>query len=846
MESTFFSEEDVPRLPVPSLEATFHQISVALKPLLTTEEYEELLHESAVFMENDTILRIQAHLEAAAKDPSVTCYLNVVNGASYPGIYGDLRGDILPRNPYLVLEEDPYAMTINPPNQAQRMASLVNSSLKFIVTMRNGTLKPDVTPKAGKPLTMNCYKNLFGTTRIPAPFHLVTIKKHDDFNDSRHVVFICNNQFYTLEVLTKCLNRDAPSKHDLWFSDTELASIVQAIIDDATAIDRVSSVSNGIGSITTQTYGIWGNARLELEKSSSDALSKVDNALFVAVLDTTISPVTDQEKTKAISYGTSILKQGTNIQVGSCALRWYDKLQLIVTANAVAGIVWESTSMDSTAILRFISDIYTDLILKLARNINGAESTLFDKNIKFSSQKENPEKPTVLLLYFEKTPELSTLVHLSETRLADLLNQHEYKTLTMKLDTALLSKINIQTDSFLQVGFQIAYYALYGKLANTLEPITTRKFRDARTELIAVQNDAIANLVKLYITSDDNTKKWDAFKTCCNIHTAQYRDAMAGKGFERHLNALYQVCTRPNAIENLNRINKNTSLPQIPSMCQLFQRETPFLSGIFFDKLTNAELLISNCGNPALRLFGIPPAIDQGFGIGYIIHNDEVVVTVSSKYRQTERFLDTFKSFMTEIKRIVSGESDLVMVLTESENRKQELKNIRIQKELSKVNLTSSLTRHPIDITLEPPELDPYLATRNPEDLPDEDYKYLGGYGYFDMGQVTIRGDQISHAELSMNSHLHLTSSFTSSSNSKHLSHSNLQGIFKRQGQTNDMKERYSLSEKIRERLFANMNSSSSSLSDSEKTSDENSGKLDFYLGKNKKRRGTSGGELEL
>ena len=60
-----------------------------------------------------------------------------------------------------------YSKTINPPNQAQRAANLVNSSLKFAITLRNETLKPDVTPKNGNALTMKCYMDLFGTTREP-------------------------------------------------------------------------------------------------------------------------------------------------------------------------------------------------------------------------------------------------------------------------------------------------------------------------------------------------------------------------------------------------------------------------------------------------------------------------------------------------------------------------------------------------------------------------------------------------------------------------------------------------------------------------------------------------------
>ena len=104
-------------------------------------------------------------------------------------------------------------------------------------------------------------------------------------------------------------------------------------------------------------------------------------------------------------------------------------------------------------------------------------------------------KPEPKLLEFNKTKALQHVIHLSETRLADLLDQHEYMTHTIKLDSYLTTKFNLSVDSIMQVCFQIAYYSLYGRIVNTLEPITTRKFRDARTELVAVQNQSLANLV---------------------------------------------------------------------------------------------------------------------------------------------------------------------------------------------------------------------------------------------------------------------------------------------------------------------------------------------------------------
>lgn len=824
--SLFEHEEDLPRLPVPLLTQSTHLILAALKPLLSAEEYSEILNEASQLITNKTVLLIQRHLEAAAANPDVTCYLNAVNGESYPGIYGDLNGDILPRNPFLVLEEDPYAQTINPPNQAQRTASLVNSALKFIVSLRNQTLKPDVTPKLGTPLTMKCYMNLFGTTRVPdelQEYHHLTIAKYKHFNDSRHVLFICNNQYYTLEVLTPCEDVNQNPKHQIWFNDAELAPIVQEIIDRSSLVDLITAVNNGIGAITTQTYGYWKQARVELKKTSPEYLETVDNALFVVALDTSSAPKTDQEKTQVISHGTSRLFKGTNIQIGSCTSRWYDKLQMVVTSNAVAGVVWESSLMDSTAILRFISDIYTDSILKLARNINGAENTLFDESVQFVSGKDSDVKPTARELSFKMTPELQHLIHLSETRLADLLNQHEYRSLTMKVDSHVLLKSGLLADSFLQVGFQVAHYALYGRVANTLEPITTRKFRDARTDLVAVQNEAINNLAKLFITSADNEKKWQAFRACAVDHTKNYRSAMLGQGFERHIGAMLQVLRKPSAVDSLNKLNKDVKgLEPIPPVEVMADEYIPFLSNESIERLTAAELLISNCGNPALHLFGISPAIDQGFGIGYIIHKDKVVVTVSSKFRQTERFLSTFRSVVKEMKNIVRQVADLWEEMADSETRKYELKRLRIEKELKNVNKDLYLTRHPIDLRLdstalfklpESPkrEITPTLAqehSSNSDDNKDDEFNYLGGYGYFDVGEVDIRRDELVRDESFRSTN---TSSLTSRTGSRVHSSGNLHQMGKQLGflqpqmmhlpQQPDIKQKMSLNDQIRDRL---------------------------------------------
>lgn len=758
---TFEFEDKLPKLPVPLLMATTQQLLTALKPLLSPEEFDLLIGESTEFINNELINLIQKHLVALQENENVACYLDVVHNNVTPAIYGESRGDVLPRNPYLILEEDPYSKTINPPNQAQRAANLINSSLKFIVSLRNRTLKPDLTPKNGNPLTMACYQNLFGTTRIPdlSEEHStnVAIKKYSHINDSRHILIICNNQYYTLEVLTEFTEEayaETKTKHRIWFNDLELSILLQIIIDEANRVDHVTSINNAIGSITTQSLKHWKLARLELESSNAEAMKIIDDALFVVVLDSN-SPKDDQERTEVISHGSSVLKD--NVQIGTCTSRWYDKLQLIITANSVAGVIWESMIMDSTAILRFISDIYTDSVLKLAKNINGSEYTLFDSNVTFVSS--TATKPDTNKLTFNKTGEVQNFIHLSETRLGDIINQHEYKTLNIKLDSALVKSFNLSVDSILQVAFQITNYSLYGRMINSLEPITTRKFKNARTELVSIQNDYVANLVKLYITSASSLEKFEAFTKCCQDHVTQYRAAMNGKGFERHLMSIIHIIKRPSIAKRINEINSH--LPPIPDLTK-HKMFVPLLLDPSIEKLQNPELLISNCGNPALLMFGITPAVDQGFGIGYIIHRDKVVITICSKHRQTERFLDTFHRIMHDLKANLKRKSNLLLTISDSEQRSMELKKLRIEQELQNVETDDVAKRHPIPLTIsgeaipiETIKLESLPSMKSEsevftqeseedEELKNEEFELMGGYGYFAYGELDIRSDEIS------------------------------------------------------------------------------------------------------
>lgn len=99
-----------------------------------------------------------------------------------------------------------------------------------------------------------------------------------------------------------------------------------------------------------------------------------------------------------------------------------------------------------------------------------------------------------------------------------------------------------------------------------------------------------------------------------------------------------------------------------------------------FATLNHTVISTSNCGNPALRLFGFGPVAPgksrwqsspppppkhsdaprlslprtlDGFGIGYIIKDDAISVCASSKHLQTSRFLETLSGYLDEIRGLI-------------------------------------------------------------------------------------------------------------------------------------------------------------------------------------------------
>lgn len=201
-------------------------------------------------------------------------------------------------------------------------------------------LQPDTLRST--PLDMDQYRRLFGTARIPTDHGC----KMEAASDSKHIVVLRRGQFYWFDVMDE---QNFPL-----LTEREILRNLQAIVADADKLPTSEVARNAVGVLTTENRKVWSGLRSTLSRDRRNAacLRVVDHALFVVCLDDVV-PDSLAELCGNFLCGTYRLVGG--VQVGTCTNRWYDKLQIIVTADGAAGINFEHTGVDGHTVLRYAS-----------------------------------------------------------------------------------------------------------------------------------------------------------------------------------------------------------------------------------------------------------------------------------------------------------------------------------------------------------------------------------------------------------------------------------------------------------------------------------------------------------
>lgn len=668
------AQANLPKLPVPELEETCRRYLAALQELQDEDEHEATKKAVDDFLHGDGP-RIQAKLKewAASQDSYIEEFW-------YESYLSHSDPVVLALNPFFVLEDDP---TPSRGTQLPRAASLIVSSLGFVHDLREGLLSPDTV--RGKALDMDQYTRLFGTARVPTNRGC----RMDVDEGSRHIVVIRRGQFYHFDVLDSA-NRPV-------LTEREILRNLEAICSDAETVPLNEVASSSMGVLTTENRKVWNRLRNVLisDEANRECLQVVDDALFVVCLDD-VAPDNVAELCSNFLCGTYQLNGG--VQVGTCTNRWYDKLQIIVCANGTAGINFEHTGVDGHTVLRFAADVFTEGLMLMARSINPAAPTLFHAKLSPHAKSYKPSKgakkediihgpkehidTTPKKLEWHLVPELRAGIRFAERRISDLICQNDCQELEFKgYGKDFITRHGFSPDAFVQMAFQAAYYGLYGRTECTYEPAMTKAFLHGRTEAIRTVQPTSVTFTKTFFSESSIEQKIDTLRKACAAHVKLTRECSAGYGQDRHLYALYCLLQRE-INESSRSPSPSTQSPKINGKTKITAGGEGYTNGdttanannevnveptasghatalpaIFTDHgwsiLNTSIISTSNCGNPALRLFGFGPVAADGYGIGYIIKDDGISICASSKHLQTRRFLDTMKQYLLDVQRMI-------------------------------------------------------------------------------------------------------------------------------------------------------------------------------------------------
>lgn len=683
--NTYDAQGSLQRLPIPSLDETMNKFLASVVALQNSEDQAETERTVEDFRNGDGPKLQQMLVDYEAEGARTGTFGSYVEEFWNDAYLVPDSSVVLNLNPYFILEKGPDRRIAR--DQLQRAASLCFASLKMASMLKHETLPGDKIK--GRPLCMDQFKVLFGTTRVPGGGK--GGKDHvNHYPNSNHVVVLIKNHVYYFQALWPHDGSVAVDQHDIKDILEAIQKHVEYISsnkkgtkDGKKASSNYGAGTNGshevkvngksvtysscneaLGVLTSLPRREWAAARKMIEEGGNSknktGLEIIDSALFVLVLDDHV-PKDIASAAKNMLHGSHNLVMGENntlIQAGSCCNRWYDKLQLIVMANGKAGVNFEHSAIDGHTALRYVSDIFAENVVQFAQSItaliygkgwipdnmqatiNRASTSMADSCNRVAP--DGQEHPVLDVfpkkLEFDLPPKVKELIRYAEANLADQINSSDTEVLEFTgYGKTLIVKNKMSPDSFVQMCMMLAYYSLYGKFVCSYEPVLTKAFLHGRTEAMRGATPQAKKMCETWCNSEaTKVEKLQALQVATKEHSRLVRECASGKGIDRHLFALKCLAER-------------SEMP-LPA----------FFQSNAWTALNHTVISTSNCGNPSLRLFGFGPVVQDGFGIGYIIKDHGVQFSVSSKHRQTSRYVNSLENTMLDLKRLMNTTSSVV------------------------------------------------------------------------------------------------------------------------------------------------------------------------------------------
>ncbi|CAG9533273.1 unnamed protein product [Cercopithifilaria johnstoni] len=571
----------LPHLPLPRLDDTLYKHLCTMRPVCTDKEYDELVQLTKEFRNG-----VGRHLQWYLIIKSFLS-INYVSDWWEEFVYLRQRSPIMINSNYYGMD----SIVAHPThNQAARAAAVTWAALLFRRMIERQEIKPFSFLSQYKiPFCTAQYERMFNSCRVP----YLEKDRFYHWSDAKHVAVYCSGRWFRLAI----------HNGKRLYEPCELQKGFEAILNEKVNSDDEES---HIAALTAGNRDMWAQARRNYFTSGINRLSlhAVEKAAFVVILDEQ-EVFYDSNDPSKLDYWASSLLHGTGCD------RWFDKsFNLIIFKNGRFGINAEHSWGDAAVVAHLMEFCARKTVCEYSYDKNGNTCGKVGSIPKYDR------------LRWNITPELKTTIMKSFQTARALIDDVEMALLVWtKYGKGLIKKLRVSPDGFLQLVLQLAFYRNQKKFALTYEASTTRLFREGRTETVRSCSSYSCDFVHAMLDSTQtHEERLRLLRVACNYHQTMYRDAMCGKGVDRHLFALYIVM-------------------------RYLKLKSPFLERIFPPTflLSTSQTPLNQCGeevehsNLDFHKFataggGFGPVADNGYGVSYIIVGDDIIsFHISSK-----------------------------------------------------------------------------------------------------------------------------------------------------------------------------------------------------------------------
>lgn len=491
---TFGNEDLLPRVPLPTLDATCARFIEWCSPLLTPEQLAETEAALAEFRAGPGPV-LQAALAEYDALPDTRSWLDTF----WPRRYLGRRDRIALNANFVFLFKDgpgDYGK-----GQLDRAAGLIAAALAYKAKLDREEIPPIV--QRGQALSMAQNRFLFSETRIPGAVQdTVRVPYSDDWpgpSRARHIVVMVGGNAFWLEVL---------SSDGTPYTVDELAAGLRAV-RGAGAVRAAADTS--IGHLTTKARAAWAQSRanlIALDPANAAGIETIETALFLVCLE---------DKVPADS-----LDACDHLLHGDSANRYFDKaLSFIVFADGTAGINVEHCGLDGTTILSFI-----DTLLGASAQEHSANSGARSQGTPASAA-----VPFVLdaALRADIAEAAASFRQFADDTASTVVSFPDFGTDRAKA-------LKTSPDAFAQLAFQLAHQRAKGFVGATYESIATRQWRAGRTEAMRVVTpEVLAFVAAMQDPAADAESRRAALRAAAGKHVERAKQCQAGDAPEQHL-----------------------------------------------------------------------------------------------------------------------------------------------------------------------------------------------------------------------------------------------------------------------------------------------------------------------